>query len=126
MSKRKLPVQEKEGATACNDDVSSLKKSKVLGDKFGGLSEEEVCKLRLPDHLRSGLDIIFVRCYVLMQVGGAMVRLAHVSLLRRLASTLACTLPTWDTTTAIPTTTSVGTGRICLLTFDPAGSATSI
>lgn len=108
MSKRKLPAQEEEGATDRNDGASSLKKSKVLGDKFGGLSEEEVCKLKLPDHLRPGLDIVFVRgC--LVQVGGAIVRFAHFSMLCRLASTQACTPPTRDTTTAIQTTTFVST-----------------
>ena len=28
--------------------------------KFGGMSEEEVCKMLLPDHLKPGLDIVFV------------------------------------------------------------------
>lgn len=28
--------------------------------KFGGMTEEEVCKLLLPDHMKAGLDIIFV------------------------------------------------------------------
>ena len=38
------------------------KKHKPLPEsKFGGMTEEEVCKLLLPDHMRPGLDIIFVR-----------------------------------------------------------------
>ena len=40
---------------------SSPKKPKPLdAKKFGGMTEEEVCKLLLPDHMRPGLDIIFV------------------------------------------------------------------
>ena len=39
----------------------SAKKSKPLPEsKFGGMTEEEVCKLLLPDHMKTGLDIIFV------------------------------------------------------------------
>lgn len=43
---------------------SSTKKRKTDFDpkKFGGMSEDEVCKLQLPDHVESGLDIIFVSC----------------------------------------------------------------
>ncbi len=37
------------------------KKCKPLGAKFGGMTEEEVRKLLLPDHMGPGLDIIFVR-----------------------------------------------------------------
>lgn len=38
------------------------KKHKPLPEsKFGGMTEEEVCKLLLPDHMKPGLDIIFVR-----------------------------------------------------------------
>lgn len=29
--------------------------------KFGGMTEEEVCKLLLPDHMKPDMDIIFVR-----------------------------------------------------------------
>ena len=32
--------------------------------KFGGMTEEEVCKLLLPDYMKPGLDIIFVREYL--------------------------------------------------------------
>ena len=38
----------------------STKKSKKLDSRFGGMTEEEVAKLLLPDHMRPGLDIIFV------------------------------------------------------------------
>ena len=37
------------------------KKDKGLPEsKFGGMTEEEVCKLLLPDHMKPELDIIFV------------------------------------------------------------------
>lgn len=48
-----------------NDEGTSKKKSKkpktLDPKKFGGMSEEEVMKLTLPDHLKPNLDIIFVR-----------------------------------------------------------------
>lgn len=41
--------------------TKSPKKNKPLPEKkFGGMTEEEVCKLLLPDHMKAGLDIIFV------------------------------------------------------------------
>ncbi len=47
------------------DVKKSSKKPKPLPEsKFGGMTEEEVCKLLLPDHMKAGLDIIFVSfCY---------------------------------------------------------------
>lgn len=43
---------------------SKAKKPKTLDPKkFGGMSEEEVMKLTLPDHLKPNLDIIFVSRY---------------------------------------------------------------
>jgi len=43
---------------------SKAKKPKTLDSKkFGGMSEEEVMKLTLPDHLKPNLDIIFVSRY---------------------------------------------------------------
>ena len=45
-------------------DVKVKKKKKppkpLPQSKFGGMTEEEVCKLLLPDHMKAGLDIIFV------------------------------------------------------------------
>ena len=40
----------------------SAKKPKPLEQdpRFGGMTEEECCKLLLPDHMTAGLDIIFV------------------------------------------------------------------
>lgn len=57
-----------EGGTS-NEHSSSPKKAKgapkkhkpLPESKFGGMTEEEVCKLLLPDHMKPGLDIIFVR-----------------------------------------------------------------
>lgn len=43
------------------------KKSKPLNAKFGGMTEEEVCKKLLPDHMGPGLDIIFVRHITCLQ-----------------------------------------------------------
>jgi hypothetical protein len=46
------------------DSKRDVKKHKPLPEsKFGGMTEEEVCKLLLPDHMKPGLDIIFVRKY---------------------------------------------------------------
>lgn len=51
-----------------SDDLLAAKKLKVEKkhkplpeSKFGGMTEEEVCKLLLPDHMKPGLDVIFVR-----------------------------------------------------------------
>lgn len=39
-----------------------VKPAKPLDSKkFGGMTEEEVCKLLLPDHMKPDMDIIFVR-----------------------------------------------------------------
>jgi len=44
----------------------SPKKPKPLPEsKFGGMTEEEVCKLLLPDHMKAGLDIIFVSIFII-------------------------------------------------------------
>lgn len=50
------------------DDESSTPKSKKVKPakpldpkKFGGMNEEEVCKLLLPDHMKPHMDIIFVK-----------------------------------------------------------------
>ena len=41
--------------------VSKKKSSEPLdAKKFGGLTEEEVCQRELPDHMKPGLDILFV------------------------------------------------------------------
>ena len=50
--------------SAVPKEKKSPKKSKPLPEsKFGGMMEEEVCKLLLPDHMKAGLDIIFVSIY---------------------------------------------------------------
>lgn len=52
-----------EGApSGAPNSKKKAKKQKTLDPKkFGGMSEEEVMKLTLPDHLKPNLDIIFVR-----------------------------------------------------------------
>ena len=52
-----------EAPSASEQAKSSTKKRKTESfdpKKFGGLSEDEVCKIQLPDHVEPGLDIIFV------------------------------------------------------------------
>ena len=45
------------------DSTIKKKSTEPLDEKkFGGLTEEEVCKRVLPDHMKPGLDIIFVSC----------------------------------------------------------------
>ena len=61
--KKKRPAK-RTGEDAGDPDGggSPQKKQKPLPEsKFGGMTEEEVCKLLLPDHMKAGLDIIFVR-----------------------------------------------------------------
>ena len=53
-------MSRKRSSSGTSAGDAAPKKPKTLGDKFGGMSEEEVCKLLLPDHLRPGLDIVFV------------------------------------------------------------------
>lgn len=53
-----------EGGSGRQEGGPAGKKSKPLDAKFGGMTEEEVCKLLLPDHMKPGLDIIFVRRYM--------------------------------------------------------------
>lgn len=50
-----------EASSSKDEAKKASKKHKPLPEsKFGGMTEEEVCKLLLPDHMKSGLDIIFV------------------------------------------------------------------
>ena len=54
-------------------DVPKVKKDKkekkdLPQSKFGGMTEEEVCKLVLPDHMKAGLDIIFVSANKTMHI----------------------------------------------------------
>ena len=69
MAGRKRPAQEsleslsQEALSASEEAKSAVKKKKSDSHdpkKFGGMSEDEVCKLQLPDHVAPGLDIIFV------------------------------------------------------------------
>ena len=61
--KRSLPiVEEGDGGEGVSPRKKrTAKEVKPLDPKkFGGKTEEEVCQMLLPDHLASGLDIIFV------------------------------------------------------------------
>ena len=50
-----------ESTEAGGTSKKKSKKPKTLDPKkFGGMTEEEVMKLTLPDHLKPNLDIIFV------------------------------------------------------------------
>ena len=57
---RKKRAAEKDLGSLNEETSPSTKKSKKLDSRFGGMTEEEVAKLLLPDHMRPGLDIIFV------------------------------------------------------------------
>lgn len=125
-----LKVLMREAMLASEQARATIKKksSEPLDEKkFGGMTEEEVCKRELPDHMTPGLDIIFVRfritgvcksslknsmmCSVLHF---ALSQFRSLSLLPslplsfpRLVSTLDSTPPTLVITTATKTTTSV-------------------
>lgn len=69
MAGRKRRAQEsleslsREALSASEEAKRTVKKKKTDSfdsQKFGGMTEEEVCKLQLPDHVEKGLDIIFV------------------------------------------------------------------
>ena len=45
------------------------KPKKPLDSRFGGKTEEEIMQLFLPDHLRPGLDIVFVRPFIISTGG---------------------------------------------------------
>lgn len=60
--KRAADQEMPEGLGKDSKSNPSKKKPKPLEQvsKFGGMTEEEVCKMLLPDHLKPGLDIVFV------------------------------------------------------------------
>lgn len=67
MAGRKRPIPEDVIASSTsesNDQPKSKKKKKEAkpldAKKFGGMTEEEVCKMVLPDHMKTDMDIIFV------------------------------------------------------------------
>ena len=61
---RKRPAAAEDGVGGPSDEggakESGPSKKKALDSKFGGMTEEQVMELLLPDHLAQGLDIIFV------------------------------------------------------------------
>jgi len=62
-SKKRPPAEDKAGGSSNEGaaEGSSPSKKKALDSKFGGMTEEQVMELLLPDHLAKDLDIIFVR-----------------------------------------------------------------
>jgi len=66
MPRRKREAKEDLDGEGGNSSPST-KKSKQPDSKFGGMTEEEVAKLLLPDHMKPGLDIIFVSARILFE-----------------------------------------------------------
>ena len=69
--RKPLDVLTREALLASEQARSTIKKksSEPLDEKkFGGMTEEEVCKRELPDHMKPGLDIIFVRKIIKGQI----------------------------------------------------------
>lgn len=62
-AKKRPPAEDKVGGSSNEGAAkgSSPSKKKALDSKFGGMTEEQVMELFLPDHLAKDLDIIFVR-----------------------------------------------------------------
>lgn len=42
------------------DGGTPKKKKKALDSRFGGMTEEQIMEMLLPDHLKPGLEIVFV------------------------------------------------------------------
>ena len=60
---KSLEVLIREAELASEQALSTIKKKSsepLDAKKFGGMTEEEVCKRELPDHMKPGLDVIFV------------------------------------------------------------------
>ena len=61
-------VQEESGKGSKSSPSKKKPKPLEQVSKFGGMTEEEVCKMLLPDHLKPGLDVVFVSialCFLL-------------------------------------------------------------
>ena len=63
--KRKSKAEDGDGAKASN----TKKAKKPLDKRFGGKTEEEILQMLLPDHLKPGLDIVFVRRHCAVATG---------------------------------------------------------
>lgn len=63
MPRKRPPAEDSAGGPSKEGtaEESIPSKKKALDSKFGGMTEEQVMELLLPDHLAQGLDIIFVR-----------------------------------------------------------------
>ena len=111
MPRKRPPAEDSAGGPSKEGtaEESIPSKKKALDSKFGGMTEEQVMELLLPDHLAQGLDIIFVR-----EAAGGLGRCirawratAHIAFCGRSASTQVFTLPTLAITIATGATTSV-------------------
>lgn len=62
MPRKRPPAEDSAGGPSKEGtaEESIPNKKKALDSKFGGMTEEQVMELLLPDHLAQGLDIIFV------------------------------------------------------------------
>ena len=45
---------------SASKEEGTPKKKKALDSRFGGMTEEQIMEMLLPDHLKPGLDIVFV------------------------------------------------------------------
>ena len=62
MAEKSVVAGQKRKSKAEDADGAKTKKAKKPLDKrFGGKTEEEILDMLLPDHLKPGLDIVFVR-----------------------------------------------------------------
>ena len=116
--KRALPTAGQEAEGSIKGKPAEKKAKSLDAKKFGGLTEEEVCKMLLPDHMGPGLDIIFVS---LQPLGEAIRTLRpRVTLVHRLRdphrweSIRVSIRPTWATITATQITTFVSEPVISL------------
>ena len=120
--KRALPTAGQEGEGPIKGKPVEKKAKPLDAKKFGGMTEEEVCKMLLPDHMGPGLDIIFVS----LQPLGEAVRTLQplVTLIHRLRDphrwgSIRVSIPrTWATITATQIITSVSGPDVSL--SDPA------
>lgn len=86
-SKKRPPADDEAGGSSNEGaaEGSSPSKKKALDSKFGGMTEEQVMELLLPDHLAKDLDIIFVR-----ETGAPMAVALHLRWARYCSPCLLC------------------------------------
>ena len=52
--------QKAQGSASEDDGTPKKKQKKPLDSRFGGMTEEQIMEMFLPDHLKPGLEIVFV------------------------------------------------------------------